>query len=88
MEYDFQRLVVLVTLVYCGCQLAATVTMAMILAADEAAQRRQIVEKYFVYGIWAGILNSALNLFVYLSASTNFRRALIEYCNRKMKLSF
>ena len=83
-EDDFQRLVALVALVFCCCNLVGAVIMAFIVKAENQMDKNQIVEDLFIWGVLSGLLNSSLNLFIYVFASTNFRAACLHLWRRKV----
>ena len=63
----------LVAIVFGGANLIGVVTMSLIIAAEDQPNQLQIVKKLFLCGIFAGLMNSNVNLFIYVFASTNFR---------------
>ena len=74
---DFQKMVVYVALIYCTCQLMDVFGHAkMVFLHLESGNS----EKALPYEtILNEVLNSSVNLFVYIAASTKFRKDFCKY---------
>ena len=73
---DFQKLVALVALLFCFCKFMAAVHLVRVLVLEDKLSARES----FYWGTAFAILNSSVNLFIYLIASRNFRNAFLEFC--------
>ena len=76
-EVDFQRLVALVAVIFCCAELVISCLHGFHAINDNFETFKDITVPT-VYTL--GILNSSVNLFVYLVASRNFRATFIDFC--------
>ena len=73
---EFQRLVALVALVFCCCQLVCAIVWLLVDAIEENVT---LVTKQLLWTEFAAVLNSTVNLFVYIAASSEFRKAFMNF---------
>ena len=77
---NFQKMVVCVALIYCTCQLMNVYGHAKIVFLHLKSGNTEKVLPYDGYEtILNEVLNSSVNLFVYIAASTKFRKDFCKY---------
>ena len=75
-EDDFQKLVALVAFVFCCSRMTSAIVAEYILERVDEDQR--VVRQTYFWSVFGTVLNSSVNIFVYLFASTTFRNGILS----------